>query len=564
MLKTIDFTTMIEFLKISNLALLEEAHLEFGGGFTAVTGETGAGKSVMLGALSLLAGNRCGREIIRTDADSCKVEALLSFPDTTEIDSFLEQNGIKKCDENSLVLSRIVHREKSARAFINGTLAPLSLLAELGSFWIDFHGPTEPQKLFSAKHQLSMLDNYCLEQSLKAKYIELFSERESVLKEIKNLSNAKKLTPDEIDFLRQQIESIDALNPSDESIQELENASKIAEMASEIVEKSNAIYESLEGDEGAVSIIAQANKMASDIEDAGEQAQLLARRLADVSVEISDIADEYSRLARSCDMSEEDIVKTREKMSDWLAISRKYGATPELVRNARNEMQKRIETQSDVKSSIKKLEKKAEEILQSLQPLASEILSARKSGAKKLATHSSKVLSRLGFKNAEFVIDVSADKEPSVNCGSTCEFKFSANAGQPAKPLAKIASSGELARVMLALKTILAEVDNTPVLVFDEVDANVGGEIGAEVGKELAKLSQKRQVFCVTHLPQVASQAHNHFLVEKIQTKTSTSVEISQIGNDRKRRISELARMLGDRNSESALAHAEKLIDKSL
>ena len=555
---------MIEFLKISNLALLEEARLEFGGGFTAVTGETGAGKSVMLGALSLLAGNRCGREIIRNGADACKVEALLSFQDTTEIDTFLEENGIKKCDENSLVLSRIVNKEKSARAFINGTLVPLSLLAELGAFWIDFHGPTEPQKLFSAKHQLSMLDNYCLEQSLKAKYIELFSEREKILREIDELSNAKKLTPDEIDFLRQQIETIDALNPTDESIEELENASKIAEMASEIVEKSNAIYESLEGDEGAVSIIAQANRMASDLEDAGEQAQLLARRLADVSVEISDIADEYSRLARSCDMSEEDIAKTRKKMSDWLSISRKYGATAELVRDARDEMLKKIETQSDVKSTIKKLEQKAEEILKALKPIAEEILRMRQVGAKKLATHSSKVLSRLGFKNAEFIIDVVADKLPSANCGSSCEFKFSANAGQPAKALAKIASSGELARVMLALKTILADVDNTPVLVFDEVDANVGGEIGAEVGKELAKLSQKRQVFCVTHLPQVASQADSHFLVEKTQTKTSTSVEISQIGNDRKRRISELARMLGDRNSESALAHAEKLIDKSL
>jgi DNA repair protein RecN (Recombination protein N) len=199
-----------------------------------------------------------------------------------------------------------------------------------------------------------------------------------------------------------------------------------------------------------------------------------------------------------------------------------------------------------------------------MSPVADEIMSARKSGAKKLSANAGKILARLGFKNAEFLIEVSPEKEPSTNCGSSCEFKFSANAGQPAKALAKIASSGELARVMLALKTILAEADNTPVLVFDEVDANVGGEIGAEVGKELAKLSEKRQVFCVTHLPQVASQAHNHFLVEKTQTKTSTSVQISQIGNDRKRRISELARMLGDRNSESALAHAEKLIDKSL
>ncbi len=555
---------MIEFLKISNLALLEETRLEFSSGFTAVTGETGAGKSVMLGALSLLAGNRCGKEIVGSYADSTKVEAIISFANTTCIDEFLKENGLKKCEDGALVLSRTVSKEKSSRAFVNGGLAPLSVLSELGSHWIDFHGPREPQKLFSAKHQLSMLDNFANTIKLREKYLELFSELKNTLQEIDTLANSKKLSPEEIDFLRSQIATIDAINPTDESISELESASKIAEMASEIVEKSNAIYEALEGDEGANIAMAQANRMASDLEDAGEEARNLSARLADVSVEISDIAEEYARLARSCDMSEEDIANTRKKMSDWLALSRKYGATPELVREARDNMLKKIETQSDVKTTLKKLREQAENILENMKPIAKDIFEKRKSGAKDLAKSSSKVLSRLGFKNAEFLIDVNLLNAPSAECGSACEFKFSANAGQNAQPLAKIASSGELARVMLALKTVLAEADNTPVLVFDEVDANVGGEIGAEVGKELEKLAQKRQVFCVTHLPQVAARSDNHFLVEKTQTKTSTNVSISKIDSDKKRRVSELARMLGDRNSESAIAHAEKLLNEKL
>ncbi len=555
---------MIEFLKISNLALLEEARLEFSNGFTAVTGETGAGKSVMLGALSLLAGNRCGKEIIRTDADSCKVEAIISFEETSDLDNFLENNGLKKCDEGALVIARTINREKTSRAFVNGSLAPLSVLAELGSRWIDFHGPREPQKLFSAKHQLAMLDNFCVSKELRAKYLSLYLERESILKDIESLANSKKLTPEEIDFLKSQIASIDTLNPTEESISELENASKIAEMASDIVEKSNAIFNALEGDEGANFAIAQANKMAGDIEDASEDTRLLASRLANVSVEISDIAEEYARLARSCDMSENDIEKTRKQMSDWLSLSRKYGATPALVQEARANMLKKIETQSDVKASIKNLEKHADEILENIKPIAKEIFESRKIGAEKLAKQAGKVLSRLGFKNAEFFIEVTKQQTPSPDCGSICEFKFSANSGQTPQALAKIASSGELARVMLALKTVLAEADDTPVLVFDEVDANVGGEIGAEVGKELAKLAEKRQVFCVTHLPQVAAKASNHFLVEKTQTKTSTSISISQIGDDKERRIAELARMLGDRKSESALVHAEELLNESI
>ncbi len=554
---------MIEFLKISNLALLDEARLEFSGGFTAVTGETGAGKSVMLGALSMLAGQKCGREIIRQGADTCRVEALVSLPDTSAVDALLEANGAKKCEDNSLVLARSVSREKASRAFVNGCLAPLSLLAELGPHWIDFHGPREPQKLFSAKRQLEMLDNFCVPKNLAEEYLGLYAERSRALAEIDALSSAKSLSPDEAEFLKTQIAEIDELNPTDESIAELESASKIAEMASEIAEKSGAVHEAIEGEGGAAEILAQANRLAADLSEAGEGAASLARRLADVSVEISDIADEYARLARSCDLSEDEIEKTRQKMSRWLSLSRKYGALPSRVRAARDEMEKKIESQSDVKSSIAGLEKRAAELLDAMRDPAEKIFEARRRGAKTLASSAGAVLSRLGFKNAQFLIEVEKDREPSPNCGSSCEFKFSANPGQPALALAKIASSGELARVMLALKTTLAEADGTPVLVFDEVDANVGGEIGAEVGKELAKLSKKRQVFCVTHLPQVAARAQNHMLVEKTQTKNSTSVKISQIGGDRGRRVEELARMIGDRNSQSARAHAEKLLSQN-
>lgn len=555
---------MIEYLKIADLALLDKAQIEFREGFTAVTGETGAGKSVLLGALSMLAGNKCSKEVVRAGADCCCAEAVLHFSDTSKIDAYLEQNGVPSCEDGALVLSRSIHRQKSARAFVNGALVSQAVLAGLGEFWVDFHGPGEPQKLFSASNQLSMLDAFSDDTAAVSEYISLLRRRAALLREIAELKCSKGLAPDEIEFLKTRIAAIDKVNPTEESVAELEENSRIAEMASDIVEKSSAIYGLLSGESGAGESVAAAVRLAGELEGAGERAEALARRLESASVEIADIADEYESLARSCDMSEERIADIREKMSAWLSLARSYGASAELVQKARAEMRKKIDTQSDVKSSLEKLAKDESEICAKMKPIASAILEARRKGAKKLSASVAKMLPKLGFKNAEFDIKVEPLSEPSADCGSACEFRFCPNPGQPLLPLAKIASSGELARVMLALKATLADADSTPLLVFDEVDANVGGEIGAEVGRQLAALAGRHQVLCVTHLPQVAACAAAHLLVEKRQTKNSTSMEITSIGDNEQARVSELARMLGDRNSDSAIAHARKLLDKSL
>ena len=551
---------MVEYLKISNLALLKEAQLEFSGGFTVVTGETGAGKSVLLGALSMLAGNRCGREIVGKASDTCKVEAVLHFKDPSKINAYLEGNGIPACEEGVLVIARTVSREKSGRAFVNGALVPLSTLSNLGAYWIDFHGPGEPQKLFSLRNQLSMLDSFAGIQNLSDAYLSLLEERAGILREIEKIRSAKSLDPDEIEFLKAQISAIDSANPTDENIAELEEKFKLAEMASDIAEKSSAIANIIECEGGVSESLAAATRLAGELSGAGARIEDLRSRLESANLELADISEEFKSLARCSDMDESEIEEVRERMSNWLSLARKYGASAELVRQARETMNKKIETQSDVKSTLQKLSESEAAILDRMSPIAADIMKARLKAAKKLSLNVAKLLERLGFKNARFEIHVAFLPEPGPECGSRCEFKFYANPGQPLLGLAKIASSGELARVMLALKTTLADADSTPLLVFDEVDANVGGEIGAEVGKELAHLAGRHQVFCVTHLPQVAACASSHFLVEKIQTKTSTSVSIIPISSNRESRVSELARMLGDRNSRSALAHAERLL----
>lgn len=553
---------MIEYLRIENLALLERAEIDFTEGFTAVTGETGAGKSVLLGALAMLSGARCGKEAVGGHSDTCRVEAVLRFKDTSKIDKLLESSGLPPCEDGTLLISRVVGISKPSRAFVNSSPAPLSFLSKLGGYWIDFHGPGEPQKLFSRKNQLEMLDTFAGDSQLLEEYMRIYSERRQMLSNIESLSQTKSLGEDEIEFLRSRIAAIDAVNPTEESIAELEEKSKLAEAASDIVEKSSAVAEAIDGDGGILEKLAAASKFASEISRFSAAAESLSERLRGVGLELADISSEYGNLARSSNMDEAQIETVRRKMTDWLGLCRKFGNSVESVLSARREMAAKIENQSDVRTTMEKLCRRADELLESLVPIAEKILKAREKAAKKLAERASKTLLGLGFKNARFDISISAESEPSPDCGSSCEFMFMANPGQPLLPLAKIASSGELARVMLALKTTLADADATPLLVFDEVDANVGGEIGAEVGKRLAELSKGHQVFCVTHLPQVAACANGHFLVEKSQTKTSTSVSIARIDGDKKRRVSELARMLGDRNSESAVAHAQKLLDK--
>ena len=553
---------MLEFVKISNLALMDSQTVEFAEGFTVVTGETGAGKSVLLGALAILAGNRVGKEVVGKHSDCSVVQAQLSFADASEINSFLEANDLPLCEDGALIISRTISKTKAGRISINGGISTLATLAKLGNLWIDFHGANEPQKLFSEKNQLSMLDDFAQNAKQREAYLSAYKIYADTLKEIEQLKNTKKLSPDEIEFLQKRIAEIEKLNPTQESIEELERLSKVAEMSSDIVEKSSQIASLLLSESGASSLIADSHRLASSLVSVSDEAKNLFERINQASVEIVDIAQEYERMARSCNMSALEIEQVRQQMSVWLSLGRKYGASVAEVLNARDEMKRRIEMQADIKGAIDKLLFESQKQLKALIPLADAVLKTRKNAAIKLSKIIVELLCKLGFKRPKFDIEIQTQAEPSLDCGSVCAFKFSANVGHEPLPLAKIASSGELARVMLAIKTVLAEQDATAVLVFDEVDANVGGEIGSEVGKQLSKLAKKHQVFCVTHLPQVAAMGDNHFVVVKTQTDVATTVSIDTIADDKNARVSELARMLGDRNSATAIKMAQQLLQK--
>jgi len=553
---------MLQSLRIRNLALLEEVALDFESGFTVVTGETGAGKSILLGALSLLAGERADKTIIRQGAPAADVEASLHFADATRIDAVLAELELPPCEDGLLILKRSLPREKAPKITVNGSLATLAALQRLGEHWIDFHGPSEPRRLLKESCQLDLLDLFGRSGAALEKYRAGYRTWREAVAEHARVAHETKLAPDQIEFLRNQLVKLDALDLADEAIEALERDFQRMSRAQELIELASALASGLVGEEGMQGRLAELLRQARQLESIDAASRPLAERLSSAAVELTDLGAEFSDLSQQLQFDPEQAEELGARMNTWLEARRKHGGDVAAVVAAREDMRRRLEVQGDLEGTLSRLEQQIATAEREARKAAQVLRALREKAAKELARVAAKSIAQLGFKKADFQVRIVplADLSPSGDC--SVEFLFSPNVGEAPLPLNRIASSGELARVMLALKTVLADLDEVPVLVFDEVDANVGGEIGRVVGEKMAGIARRHQVLCVTHLPQVAAQAMCHLVVTKDQSKDRAVVTIEPIQATRKARVSELARMLGDRNAKSALAHAEELLGR--
>ncbi len=551
---------MLQSLRIRNLALLEEVALDFEGGFTAVTGETGAGKSILLGALSLLAGERADKTIIRQGAAACEVEAVLFLPDTKKTDALLAQLDLPPCEDGALILKRSLPRDKAPKITVNGGLATLAALARLGESWIDFHGPGEPRRLLKESCQLGLLDLFGGAGAVLAAYQEKYRAWCALLADRERLAHETRLAPDQLAFLQNQLARLDALDLTDEAVAALERDFSRQSHAQELMALAQTVEHGLAGEDGAQSRLAASVREARQLENLDPASRPLADRLAAVAVELNDLAAEFGTLAQSLVFDPEHAGQLSARMDAWLDAKRRHGGDVGAVLAARDDLRRRLEAQGDIEGVLARLESQIAKAERAMREEAKMLRVLRESAAKALAKSAARGITQLGFKQVDFSVRIVPLAEPGLmgDCGA--EFLFSPNVGEAPLPLNRVASSGELARVMLALKTVLADLDGVPVLVFDEVDANVGGEIGRIVGEKLAAIARGRQVFCVTHLPQVAAQGDTHFVVTKDQSKDRAIVSIVPLHTSRKARVSELARMLGDSKARSALAHAEELL----
>jgi DNA repair protein RecN (Recombination protein N) len=553
---------MLQSLRIKNLALLEEVSLDFEAGFTTVTGETGAGKSILLGALSLLAGERADKTIIRQGAAQCEVEASLFFKQAKKIEALLVELDLPACEEGLLILKRSLSREKAPKITVNGGLATLAALQRLGELWIDFHGPSEPRRLLKDSCQLELLDLHGRAGEALSTYQQSFRAWRELQAQRERMTGETKLSEEQLQFLENQLAKLDALELTAEAVEALERDSQRQSRAQELIELAAALSNGLTGEEGAAPKVAALVREARQLETLDPASKVLAERLVSASVELADLGAEFEALGGEYQFDPEQAEALQTRLNTWLEAKRKHGGDLAAVIAAREDMRRRIEIQGDLEGALTRLEKQIAEAERAVRKDAQALRSVREKAARELAKAAAKSIAQLGFAKADFRIGLVTLPEPGPTGDCGCEFLFSPNVGEAPLPLSRIASSGELARVMLALKAVLADLDGVPVLVFDEVDANVGGEIGQVVGKKMAEIARAHQVLCVTHLPQVAAQASNHLVVTKDQTKDRAVVTIEPIHENRKTRIGELARMLGDRNAKSAQAHAEELLGR--
>ena len=546
-------------LRIKNRALVSALTLELQPGCHVITGDTGAGKSIILGALNLVLGERADRTLIRSGEESCSVEAVFDVRKLrTSLKSFLEENGLEPCEENQLVLKRTFTSAGANRQFINGSPTTLATLAVLGESLVDMHGPHDHQSLLHPGKQLAILDAFGRLEPLREEFGGLIRRRAALLAEKSALIVDEKTYAQQLDLLRFQVQEISTARLQEGEDAEVEVEFFRASNAAKLLQLSQTALEALSESES--SLLTQSGvvgRVLAELQRVDASAASLVAAHAQVSESLRELQSAVSHYADKVDVDPARLAELEERLNLLQTLKRKYGATIAAV----------IAFGDEAKQKLQSLESRDAELARlnaALEKLNSEILSAGKklSGARKkviplLAKAVGRQLGDLGFKQSRFDVVISNVVEGSASGMDEIEFQFAPNPGEPAKALRAIASSGEMARVMLALKTVLAAEDEIPVLVFDEVDANVGGETANAVGDKMKQIAAKRQVFCITHLPQVAAPADAHYVVTKQVTNGRTISEIKLL--DKQSRVTELARMLGGQ-SDAARKHAEALL----
>jgi DNA repair protein RecN (Recombination protein N) len=548
---------VLTLLRIKNLALVEELEWQIGPAFIAVTGETGAGKSIIIGALQLLLGERADKSLIRTGADVCAVEAVFTGKDLQNLNPQLVEAGIEPC-ENDLILKRTLSSTGTNRQFINGSPTTLSILKKLGDELVDLHGPHDHQSLLSPDMQLSLLDSFARAEDQLEEYRKHYRQLQTLLAEHAALNTAETAREQELDLLRHQVTEIKSANLVAGEEEEIENRYKLASNSKRLIELANAIANKLsEAEASVVSQLAETQRLLRELEKIDSSIAQFSSAHATAVVELSEIARALSAYAEKLDLDPEQLAALEHRVSLFETLKRKYGGSiTEVIafgERAADRMRK-------IEGRDVELERLANEIgnVRAQMNRAGEALrKLRAKAAPKLSENIRRNLRDLGFRQSEFEAKLTPLDEPRPSGLDSVELLFSPNPGEPLKALRAIASSGEISRLMLAIKSALAAHDAIPLLVFDEIDTNVGGEVAHAVGAKMQTLGRGHQVICITHLPQVAATASSHFVVTKDVVRGRTFSNLHEV--TAKARQEEIARMLGGK-SESALKLAASLL----
>lgn len=557
---------MLTELRISNFGVIEQLAVTFGSGFIVFTGETGAGKSLLIDAVTLLVGGRASADQIRAQADEADLEAAFQLSPEHRLLQLLQSKGFARPGETDIVIRRVISRTGRNRTYLNGNLCPVHLLEELGGALVDVHGQHEQQSLLSSSAQLEALDAYGRLQALRREYhdaralwIDRVGQLEAVTAEIARRRERE-------DLLRFQFQEItEAAIEAGEDVKldqerpRLMHSQQLGDVADQLHELLYA------GEQSVLSQLASARKLVSRMETIDAAVGDWARSVDDAVVPLRELAAQVRHYRDQVEANPARLAEIEQRLDRLQRLTKKYGGSLDAVLVLQESLRAQLDQLDTAETQLQELTRAVEEGRRKLSDVSERLTRKRVDAAKTLTASVTKELGALRMERTRFAVEVSrvAGDEPYGQTGQDAvEFVFSANPGEPLKSIAKVASGGELSRVMLALKTILAESDRVPVLIFDEVDAGVGGAVAEVMGARLRDLSRHHQVLCVTHLPQVGSQAHAHYVVEKQVRQKRTVTQVRQLTS--KEREEEIARMLaGVTVTKSARAAAAEMIESA-
>jgi DNA repair protein RecN (Recombination protein N) len=548
---------MIRSLSVSNYAIIEELEIQFSGGLTTITGETGAGKSILLGALGLILGNRVDTAALKNKELKCVVEGIFEFRNK-QLTAFLEANEIDP--DTNIILRREISPNGKSRAFINDTPVSIQVLKEAGDFLIDIHSQHENLDLNHNLYQLGVLDAYSASALMLDVYQQEYRNYTAISKELESLRSESEKARAELDFLKFQFTELDQAKISSGELVELEQKMELLNHAEEIKTGLYSVYKTVSGEEtNVVNLLKEAENTLLRLGKFYPTATALQQRIESTVIELRDISSEIEHLADKTEADPAQLEIVQERLNLLYALMQKHRVKglDELIK-IREEMDNRILTLNSTEFRISDLEKSLK-LQTHVKDLAGKLSLHRNKAIPAMEKTIVELLVQLGIPNAQFKINNQPAEDPGLYGIDSVKFLFTANRKTELQDIARIASGGELSRLMLSIKSVISGSLGLPTIIFDEIDTGVSGEIAYRVGKIMKEMSADRQVFAITHLPQVAAKGDQHFLVYKDEKDSGTITEIRQL--DKNDRLVEIARMLsGEQTTQAAMANAKELL----
>lgn len=550
---------MLTELRIRNFAIIESLTLPLASGFNVLSGETGAGKSIIVGALGFLLGERGSADLIRTGAGKATVEGVFDVSGSAQIVTMIDERGIDT-DDGTVVLKREISSVGRGRSWANGTPVTATVLGEIGRALVNLHGQHEAQTLLDTESQRQILDAFggALEQShlTRVAYNDLLTVR----REVASLTARRTEAERRADYLRHVVGEIEQLDLAAGEDTRLEDEARVLENADELKRLAEGIALSLGADDdGVMERLAAISRSLGAVQRVDASTARLRELFDSGFYALEELASAVDNYAGSVDLDPLRLESVRRRREAVYSLVKKYGPTLDDVIETGRKSRAELDLVDSAAFDLAQLGRREMSAEVFLRSQADTLSAMRVAAARKLATAVDAVLPEMGMDGGQFTVLLHRKLTPEAEGAEAVEFRVALNAGHDARPLARVASGGELSRVMLALKTILARADEVPTLVFDEVDAGIGGKVGLQVGDTLRRVAAHHQVFAISHLPQIAARAHNHIVVAKASKGGVTTADIAVLQGPA--RVEEIARMLGgDPESKVSRAHAQELL----